>query len=365
MIPIASPLIGDEEKRAVLAVLESGQLAQGAVVAQLEPAFAEVCGTRHAVATSSGTAALHLALAAHGIGPGDEVITTAFSFVATGNAALYLGARPVFVDIEPQTYTIDPARVEAAITPRTRAIIPVHLYGHPADMEAITDIARRHQLPVIEDAAQAVGAAVEGRPVGSSGTGCFSLYATKNVASAEGGMITTDDGALAERLRMLRHHGQRMRYVSETLGYNYRMTDVHAAIGLAQLGRLAERNGRRAANAAYLDARLPVASEANPRGVVTPAVRPGCRHVYHQYTVRVPGDRDALAAALAERGVGTGVYYPVPIHQQPLYRDLGYRDELPETERAARETLSLPVHPALTQDDLDRIVEAMNELCCG
>jgi dTDP-4-amino-4,6-dideoxygalactose transaminase len=261
----------------------------------------------------------------------------------------------VFVDIEPDTYTIDPARIEAAITSRTRAIMPVHLYGQMADMDAILDIARRHNLLVVEDAAQAVGATANGRRAGSCGTGCFSLYATKNVTSAEGGFVTTDDDELADRVRMLRHHGQRQRYVSDILGYNLRLTDVHAAIGLAQLRRVDGLDARRTANAAYLDERL--------RGVVTPAVRPGYRHVYHQYTVRVRGDRDALAAALAERGIGTGVYYPVPIHQQPLYRQMGYRDELPETERAAREALSLPVHPALEQDDLHRIAEAVNELC--
>lgn len=360
IIPIASPYIGDEEKLAVLAVLESGHLAAGAVTERLERAFAELCGVRHAVATSSGTAALHLALLGHGIGAGDEVITASFSFVATGNAALFTGARPVFVDIDPDTYTIDPAAIDAAITPRTRAIMPVHLYGQTADMTAITAIARRHNLAVIEDAAQAVGAACDGRPAGGFGTGCFSLYATKNVASAEGGMITTDDDALAERLRMLRHHGQRERYLSEALGYNYRMTDVHAAIGVAQMARLEDMNRRRAANAAHFDTRL--------RGVVTPFVRPGSRHVYHQYTVRVPSTlamgRDGLARSLAERGISTGVYYPAPIHQQPLYRDLGYRDSLPETERAAAECLSLPVHPALTRDDLDRIVAAVNDLCC-
>jgi perosamine synthetase len=369
MIPIAAPWIGDEEKQAVLAVLESGQLAQGAMTARLEAAFAAVCGVRHAVAVSSGTAALHLALLAHGIGPGDEVITASFSFVATANAALFVGARPVFVDIDSRTYTIDPALVEAAVTSRTRAIVPVHLYGQMADMEAINAIARRHGLTVIEDAAQAVGASAGGRPAGSFGTGCFSLYATKNVAAAEGGMITTDDDALAERLRLLRHHGQRTRYVSEILGYNYRMSDVHAAIGLAQLKRVDDLNGRRAVNAAEMDARL--------RGVVTPFVRPGYRHVYHQYTIRVPDSaagsgprphgagRDALAAALAERGIGTGIYYPVPIHRQPLYRDLGYAVSLPETERAAREVLSLPVHPGLSRDDLDHIIEAVNELCCA
>ena len=348
MIPIARPLIGDEEKQAVLAVLDSGQLAQGEVVEQFEAAFATYCGVRHAIATSNGTTALHLAMLAHGIGEGDEVITSPFTFIASANSVLYCGARPVFVDIEPDTFNLDPTRIEAAITPKTKAILPVHLYGNPADMQAIMDIAERHGLAVIEDAAQAHGAEVAGRRVGSFGTGCFSFYPTKNMTTGEGGMVTTNDDAIADRLRLLRAHGARERYRHELLGFNFRMTNIHAAIGNAQLARLDAWTHQRRANAARLTALL--------EGIVaTPVSRPWAKHVYHQYTVRIPGGRGDLPEQLAARGIGTGVHYPIPVHHQPLYRDLGYADCLPEAERASREVLSLPVHPALSQEDVDAI----------
>ena len=235
MIPISKPYIGDAERQAVLEVLDSGMLAQGPKTALLEAKFAAVCGVKHAVATSNGTTALYLALLAHGIGPGDEVITTPFTFIASVNSIIFTGARPVFADIDPETFNISPARVESAITPRTRAIMPVHLFGLPCDMNALTDIARRHGLSLIEDAAQAVGADYHGRRVGSFGTGCFSLYATKNVMSGEGGMITTDDEAIANQCRLLRSHGMARRYYHDMLGYNFRLTDLHAAIGVAQI----------------------------------------------------------------------------------------------------------------------------------
>jgi dTDP-4-amino-4,6-dideoxygalactose transaminase len=353
MIPIARPLVGQAEKDAVLAVLDSGMLAQGPRVREFEERFAAYCGTSHAVATSSGTTALQVALLALGIGPGDEVITSPFTFIASGNSILYTGARPVFVDIDPRTYNLNPDRLDAALTPRTRAIMPVHLYGLPAAMAPIMAFAERHGLAVVEDACQAHGAAIGERRAGSFGTGCFSFYGTKNMTTGEGGMITTNDAALAERCRVLRHHGARRQYEHDVLGYNARMTDLQAAIGLVQLGRLDEFNARRIANAAFLSAHL--------RGVATPTVPDGMRHVFHQYTVRVPGGgRDALLAALKEAGIGSGVYYPIPLHQQPLYRELGYRDVLPEAERAAAETLSLPVHPGLSPADLETIVAAVN-----
>jgi len=356
MIPISKPLITEAEKKAVLEVLESGMLAQGARVARLEERFAEVCGTRHAIATSSGTTALHIALMAHGIGPGDEVITTPFTFIATVNSMLFVRAKPVLVDIEEETFNIDPALIEGAITPRTRAIMPVHLYGYPCDMDAIMDIAQRHGLLVIEDAAQAIGATYKGKPMGSFGTGCFSLYATKNVAAGEGGMITTDDESLAEQCRLLRSHGMRRRYYYDFMGYNFRMTDLHAAIALAQMDRLEELTAKRRANAAYLSEHL--------AGVVTPQVRVGYEHVWHQYTVRVEHgrDRDAAAQQLREAGVGTGIFYPVPVHQHDYIRDLIGEVSLPVAERLAREVISLPVHPALSQADLERIVRAVNGL---
>lgn len=356
MIPVSRPQIGPEEEEAVLAVLRSGVIAQGPQVARFEQAFAELCGVRHAVAVTSGTAALHLALLAHGVGPGDEVITTPFSFMATANSILMTGACPVFVDIDVETFNLDPDLVEAAITPATRAILPVHLYGHPAEMDALAAIASRHNLALIEDAAQAVGATYKGRPAGGFGTGCFSLYATKNIMSGEGGMITTDDEQIADRLRLLRNHGSRVRYYHEILGYNFRMMDLQAAIGLVQLGKLERFTEARIANAAFFDA------EITHPGIVKPYTSPVVRHVYHQYTVRVAGDRDAAVRHLAERGVGSAIFYPVPMHQQQVFRELGYRDHLPNSERAAGEVLALPVHPGLGEADRVQIVEALNSL---
>ncbi len=355
MIPIAQPQIGEEEKRAVLEVLESGMLAQGPRVQAFEAAFADYCGVRHAIATSSGTTALHVAMLAHGIGPGDEVITTPFSFVATANSVLYTGARPVFVDIDAATFNIAPECIEAAVTPHTRAILPVHLFGLPADMDAILAVAERHGLAVIEDAAQAHGAECRGRRVGSFGTGCFSFYPTKNMTSAEGGMITTDDPEIAEQCRLIRQHGMKRRYYHDSLGYNFRMTDVHAAIGLPQLAKLESFNETRIANASFLSEHL--------QGVVTPAVPKGRRHVFHQYTVRVTrGRRDPVQAALTAKGIGTGVYYPVPLHMQRVYLAQGDGGFFPESERAAQEVLSLPVHPGLSRGDLETIVEEVNGL---
>lgn len=355
MIPIAKPQIGEEEKQAVLEVLDSGMIAQGPRVKAFEEAFAAMCGVKYAVATSSGTTALHVALLAHGIGAGDEVITSAFTFIASANSVLFTGARPVFVDIDPATFNLDPAKIEAAITPRTKAIMPVHLFGLTCDMEPLMEIAAKHGLIVIEDACQSHGAEYKGRRAGAFGTGTFSLYPTKNITSAEGGMITTDDPAIDEKCRVIRQHGMRRRYYHDELGFNFRMTDVHAAIGLAQLGKLERFNAARIANAATLNAHL--------RGVITPTTPEGQRHVFHQYTIRVEGGRrDALMQHLTANGVGNMVYYPVPIHQQTFYvNELGYGDvRLPETERAAAEVLSLPVHPALSQADLEAIVAAVN-----
>ncbi len=355
MIPIAKPLMGDEEKEAIIAVLESGMLAQGPKIEEFERAFAAMCGVRHAVATSSGTAALHLALLAYSIGPGDEVITSPFTFIASANSILFVGAKPVFVDIDESSYNIDPSLIEASITPRTKALMPVHLFGNPCDMEAIMAIAARHGLVVIEDAAQAHGASINGKKVGSFGTGCFSFYPTKNMTTAEGGMVTSDDDQVAERVRLLRNHGMERRYYHDFLGYNFRMTDLQAALGLAQLAKLKVFNETRIANARYLTEHLRDV-------IISPQVKDGCRHVFHQYTIRVKGDRDRIVEQLTERGIGTGIYYPLPVHKQPIYQELGYTDCLPVAEAMSREVLSLPVHPALTREDLDRIVQAVNEL---
>ena len=284
------------------------------------------------------------------------MITTPFTFIATASSILFTGAKPVFVDIEEDTFNLNPALIEEVITERTRAIMPVHLYGYPCDMDAILDIARRHGLLVIEDAAQAVGARYKGQPVGSFGTGCFSLYATKNVMAGEGGMITTDDEEFAERCRLLRSHGSRKRYYYDCLGYNMRMSDLHAAIGLAQMDRLEEFTAQRRANAIYLSERI--------TSVVAPHVREGYEHVWHQYTVRATDgrDRDAAIRRLNAAGVGTGVSYPVPLHQQGYVRDVVGEVSLPVAERLAKEVISLPVHPGVGLEDLETIVAVVNSL---
>ena len=352
MIPIARPQMGEEEKQRVWEAMASGLLAQGPRVRELEERFADFIGAGHAVATSSGTTALHLALLGHGIGPGDEVITVPFTFIASANSVLYTGARPVFVDIDERDFSIDPALIEAAVTERTKAIMPVSLYGQPADMEAVRQIAQRHGLALVEDAAQAHGAAIGEKKSGTWGIGAFSFYPTKNMTTGEGGMLTTDDAELADRVRLLREHGMKVRYHHDVVGYNFRMTDIAAAIGLAQLPKLSGYNDRRRAIAARYDAEL--------RGVITPYVRPGVTHVYHQYTLRV-NERDAFAERLKERGVGCGIYYPIPVHRQKPFIELGYgQDALPVTDRLTAEVLSIPVHPSLTDDEVATVIEAVN-----
>lgn len=351
MIPAARPEIGEDERAAVDRVLRSGMLAQGPEVAAFESEFAAIVGGRRCIALNSGTSALHLAFLAGGVGPGDEVIVPSFSFAATANAVSLTGATPVFVDIETDYFSIDPAAVEAAITPRTRAIMPVHLYGHPSDLVALKAIAERHDLQIYEDAAQAHAASVDGIPVGAWGVaGSFSFYPTKNMMSGEGGMITTGSEQLERQARMLRNQGMERRYENEVIGFNMRMTDIHAAIGRVQLAKLAGWTAKRQANAAFLNENL--------KGVVTPPTAPGAVHVYHQYTVRiVDHDRDAFAEELSKRGVGNGVYYPTPIHRLPSF---GLDLDLPVTERVAGEVLSLPVYPSLTDDELATIVETVN-----
>lgn len=355
MIHMAKPQMGDEEKQAVMEVLDSGILAQGPRVKAFEDGFAQMCEVKHAVAASSGTTAMHLAMLAHGLSNGDEVITSAFTFIASANSVLYAGAKPIFVDIDPRTFNMDVNQIESAITPRTKAILPVHLYGLACDMDPIMSLADKHGLAVIEDACQSHGAMYKGKKVGSFGTGTFSLYPTKNITSGEGGMITTNDPMIDEKSRVIRQHGMRVRYYHDELGYNFRMTDIHAAIGLAQLKKLEKFNAQRQSNAKFLSDNL--------KGVETPHVPDGQTHVFHQYTIRVPdGKRDALRTHLQENGVGSEVYYPVPIHQQTFYiNELGYKDSLPETERATLEVLSLPVHAGLTASDLEIIVSAVNE----
>jgi dTDP-4-amino-4,6-dideoxygalactose transaminase len=353
-IPAAKPIIGDDERAAVDAVLTSGMLAQGAEVSAFEREFsAELVDGRHAVAVNSGTAGLHLGLLAAGVGPGDEVIVPSFTFAATANSVALTGATPVFADIEPDYYALDPIAVEAAITDKTVGVMPVHLYGHPANMRALADVCSRHNLKLFEDAAQAHGATFENFPVGSFGTfAMFSLYPTKNMTSGEGGIVTTGDDEFARRLRLLRNQGMERQYENEIVGFNARMTNLHAAIGRVQLTKVATWTDRRRQNAAFFDAEL--------KGVLTPAIAPNATHVYHQYTVRVAEDRDGMANALrTEFQIGTGVYYPIPNHRLPSF---SRHEDLPETERAARQVLSLPVHPSLSNQDLERIASAVNSL---
>ena len=353
MIPIARPDIGPEEAQAVADVLSGGMIAQGRRVAELEERWAERVGVRHAIAVSNGTVALMSICTGLGLGPGDEVITVAHTFAATANAILFTGATPVFVDIEPDTYLIDAKRIERAITPRTRAIMPVHLFGLVADMDMIEAIADRHGLEVIEDAAQAHAATFRGRNAGSFGHGAFSLYATKNITTAEGGLITTDDDRLADWLRLYRNQGMRTRYQFEILGYNFRLTDIAAAIGLVQLGKLDRNTARRQQIAAAYDAafaELPIA---------TPVTPVGRTHVFHQYTLGVGQARDAILAQLREAGIGADVYYPLPVHRQPYIQERGLYAELPVTDTAAATTIALPIYPGLTADEQAQVIAAV------
>jgi dTDP-4-amino-4,6-dideoxygalactose transaminase len=354
-IPAPGPVLGEPERAAVARVLESGMLAQGPEVAAFETEFSEHVGGRPCVAVSSGTGALLLALIALDIGPGDEVIVPSFSFAATANAVVLAGARPVFADIEPRHFCLDPAAVLAAITPRTAAIMPVHLYGHPAAMDRIGEVAEAHSLAVVEDAAQAHLAELGARPVGTFGAAAaFSFYPTKNMTTGEGGLVVCADESTARRVRLLRNQGMERRYQNEIVGFNMRMTDLHAAIGRVQLRRLPEWTGERRRHAEFLSTAL-----ADPASRVSvPPVAASARPAWHQYTVRVP-DRDDVATALARRGVPTGVYYPTPIHRLPAY-DL--RLDLPQTARAAREVLSLPVHPSLSEVQLERVVTELGEV---
>jgi dTDP-4-amino-4,6-dideoxygalactose transaminase len=361
-IPIAAIDVGAEEEALVLEVLRSGRLVQGPMVERLEAGFCDLAGTAHAVAVSSGTIALVAALEALGIRPGDEVLTSPFTFVATLNAILEAGATATFVDIDDDA-TIDASLVADAISPRTRVIMPVHLYGLPADMTQIAAIATEHRLTIVEDAAQAHGARVGGRPVGSFGLGCFSLYATKNVTTGEGGVITCDDAALVDRLRLLRNQGMRERYRYELAGHNYRLTDLQAALGLPQLARLEAATTARRRNAALLCEGL-----ADVPGLVVPREHPDREHVWHQFTVRVTDDarvgRDELARSLAERGIDTGVYYPRVVFDYDCYRDdpRVVVADVPRARAAASEVLSLPVHPGLSDGDVSKICDAVREV---
>lgn len=353
-IPAAKPIVGDEERAAVDAVLVSGMLAQGAEVAEFEKEFSEVLlDGRASVAVNSGTSGLHLGLLAAGVGPGDEVIVPSFTFAATANSVALTGATPVFADIELDHYCLDISHVQSLISEKTKAIMPVHLYGHPANMVAFREIADARGIKLFEDAAQAHGAALNGRKVGTFGDfGMFSLYPTKNMTSGEGGMVSTGDATVERNLRLLRNQGMERQYENELVGFNARMTNLHAAIGRVQLTKVLGWTAQRQSNARFLTDNL--------EGVGTPVVAEGAEHVYHQYTIRISGDRDGFAAALKdEYNIGSGVYYPIPNHRLPSFNRT---EDLPNTEIAAREVLSLPVHPSLDEEDLDRIVTAVNKL---
>ncbi len=363
MIPITTVRFGPEEEALVLEVLRSGQLAQGAYVERFEREFADLHGVSHAVAVNNGTTALVVAMEALGIGPGDEVITSPFTFVATLNAILEAGATARFADIG-EDFNISTEGIEPLVTERTKAIMPVHLYGYMADMQPIMDVATRHGLRVVEDAAQAVAAEYHGRRAGSYDVGSFSLYATKNLNTGEGGVVTTNDDAVADRLRLLRNQGMRQRYQYEVAGHNYRLTNLAAAVGLPQLGRIEEVSDIRRRNAAALRDGL-----ADIDGLVLPSEpAEGRTHVYHQFTVRVTGDaaisRDGAIDELTRRGIGCGIYYPKVVFDYDCYRDHPgvVAADVPNAFRAASEVISLPVHPYLTDADLDEIVRTVREV---
>ncbi|MFY9615317.1 MAG: DegT/DnrJ/EryC1/StrS family aminotransferase [Candidatus Dormiibacterota bacterium] len=359
-ISIARPELGPAEEAAVLEVMRSGALAQGTQVKAFEKAFAAATGARFAIATSNGTTALQLALMAHGIGPGDEVITTPLSFIATANAIVHTGGRPVFGDVD-STLNLDPASVEALIGPRTRAIMPVHLHGNPFRIAEFQRIADGHGLALVQDACQAIGATIHGAQLGSFGTAGYSLYATKNLTTGEGGMITTNDPGVAELCASLRSHAYSgdVPYLHTAVGYNFRMTEIEAAIGLCQLDRLEEINRRRRDNAAYLDEAID--QKAFPR----PLRNPGHEHVFHQYVITVPRGarlgRDDVRQGLAAAGIGSGVHYGIPIHLQPPYRDLA-QGPFPLAESASAEMISLPVHPLVTEPERERIAQTLQSL---
>lgn len=359
-ISITEVRFDDRVEQSVLDVIRSGVVAQGPVVQRLEDEFAHMVGVAHCVAVNNGTTALVAALKMLDLRPGDEVVTSPFTFVATLNAILDAGATARFADIGADDFNIDPEQIEALVTDRTKVVMPVHLYGQAADMDAISAIAQRHDLALVEDAAQAHGATISGRSVGSWGLGCFSLYATKNLTSGEGGLITTNDGNMADRLRVLRNQGMRARYQYEMAGNNYRMTDLNAALCLPQIAGYGELVEQRRSNAARLTEGL----DGLP-GLALPSELPGRGHVWHQFTVVVdddgPSDREGLAEVLSRAGIGSGIYYPRLVFDYECYRDdprvVG--GDCPVAARTARQCLSLPVHQYLTDSDLDRIIDTV------
>ena len=362
-IPIAKPNFNIEEENAVKEVLKSGILVSGPKTRKFEKEFAEYIGVKHAIAVTNGTVALDIALKSLNIGPGDEVITSAFSFVASGNCVLFQKANPVFADIDPKNFTIDPSDVTEKITVKTKAIIPIHLFGQPAKMSELKEIADDYDIPLVEDSAQAHGAEYKGQKVGGLGDiGCFSFYATKNMTTGEGGMITTNDSKLAEKTRMLINHGQNSKYNHEILGYNYRMTEFCAAIGSIQLSKLDEFNSKRIENATFLSNNI-----RKFNGLTVPYVMNGVKHVFHQYVIRIEDsyhlNRDIFANLLHDHGIGVSIHYPLPIYKQPLYQKLDYMGKLcSNTEEACKKVLSLPVHPLVSFNDNKYMIEVLKDL---
>jgi perosamine synthetase len=357
LIPIAKPCVGDEEAEAASVVIRSGMLASGKEVKLFEEEFASYLGVPGCIATSNGTTALHAALLALNIGPGDEIIVPSFSFIATASSVSMTGAKPVFADVDKKTYCIDPDSVQTVITPETRAIIGVHLFGQACNIDAISDICEDHSLEFIEDCAQAHGTEYNGKKVGGFGAcGCFSFYPTKNMTSGEGGMIACQDDSLSERIRRLINHGQKEKYLHTELGYNFRLTDIAAAIGRVQLRKLPDMNSKRQNNAAYYN------SSIKNSWIVLPFTDPASNHVYHQYTIYIDHcdmERDSFAKKLGDNGIGTAVHYPVPIHKQPLYLN-DSECSCPVSEDLSKKILSLPVYPDLSSQDREFIVETIN-----
>ena len=365
MIKIAQPIIRKEEMQAVEKVLKSGMITQGPMVVEFEKKFANFCGTKYAIAVNSGTAALHCALYASGINEGDEVITTPFTFVATANSIIMQRAKPVFVDILPDTFNIDPIKIEEKITKKTKAILPIDLYGQIYDVEAVDKIAKKYKLKIIEDACQAHGAEFNHRKAGVFGEmGCFSFYATKNMTTSEGGMVVTNNERYAELVKRFRHHGQseKTRYQYFDLGFNYRMTDIAAAIGIEQLKRIDDFNKKRIKNAQLLTKGL-----KNIKGLITPITKKNYKHVFHQYTIRVTNEfkatRDELLNYLKEKEIGSAIFYPKPLHLCLHFGKMGYqKGDFPVSERMSKEVLSLPVHPYISEKDIKHIIHTIKNI---
>ena len=366
MIPINLPKIGEEEIEVVIKVMRSGMLTSGLgagpKVVEFEKDYAKFAGVKHAIAVNTGTAALHAAIMAVGVRVGDEVILPSFTFVATAEAVVLAGAKPVFADIDPETYTLSPAAIEKSITKKTKAIVPVDLYGLPADIKPIREIAAKHNLAIVEDSAQSHGATCEGKPAGVfADLACWSLYAAKNIGTGEGGVVTTDDDELAETVRMIRTHGEKVKYASLMLGTNYRMTEIQAAIGVVQLKRLPDFLAKRAQNAQRLTEKLQKTDK-----IILPSQPSNRTPSWYLYTIRVKGAtesrRNSIIKELHANGIGAEAYYPTPVHQMPYYKENFGKFNLPETDKAAKQVLSLPIHPCVTEEQIDFIIDILLNL---